>query len=156
MKLFIREKYVNRHLILKTLQKHYSEHDSPNATQIDVSLSFSKLVEKSKLKESQIIEQLPYLQKEKEISDFDIDFSSFYIIEQEGRVAYYDKKHFSIGRKMFRDEIYDTVKTISAIILLIIGIITFIINFTETKDNKKKIENIQKEIQSIKTLKKLD
>ncbi|MNP98420.1 hypothetical protein D3C85_110380 [compost metagenome] len=152
MKFLIRKKYINRHRILETLQSHYEEHWNPNCDEIDISLSFTGLTKHSKLSEQEVREQLPYLKSEKEIDYFEIEYSSYYIISDNGKVNLYDKKHYYVGRKMFYEEIYDMVKNISAILLLIIAIITFANNLIDTKNNKKELENLKTEIKNIKAL----
>ncbi|MNY01200.1 hypothetical protein D3C86_1337210 [compost metagenome] len=104
------------------------------------------------MSEQEVREQLPYLKSEKEIDYFEIEYSSYYIISDNGKVNLYDKKHYYVGRKMFYEEIYDMVKNISAILLLIIAIITFANNLIDTKNNKKELENLKTEIKNIKAL----
>ena len=150
MKLFIRKKHILRHRILKALQKNYNEHWTPDLGDIDVSLSFTELVEKSYLNEKDVREQLPFLKKENEVGYIEIDYSSYYYISTEGTVSFYDKKHHITGRKLFLEEIYDWVKNISTILLLLIAIITFIINLIDTRNNKKEIQILKNEIEQMK------
>lgn len=153
MKFFIGKKYINRHRILETLQIYHNEHWSPDCDEIDISLSFTELIKHSRLNEQEVREQLPYLKHEKEINYFEIDYSSYYAISKKGTVDLYDKKHYNFGRKMFNEEIYDMLKNISTILLLIIALITFVNNLIDTKNNKKELENLKTEIKNIKALK---
>lgn len=152
MKTIIRKKHRVRHQILKTLQDHYLSKWSPDLEEQDIALSISKLVDLSKLSENDVHEQLYYLKREKEINYLEINHSSFYIISEAGKVALYDKKHLYNGRKMLYDEVYDIVKNISAICLLIIAVTTFIDNRVETQKNTKEIKILQNEIEAFREL----
>jgi hypothetical protein len=150
MQLLIRKKHIHRHRILKALQEYYDNHWMPDLGDVDVSLSFSELVEICKLSEKQVREQLPFLQRENEVGYLEINYSSYYYISNEGTISLYDKKHYSVGTKMFLEEIYDMVKNVSAILLLLIAMITFTINLIDTKNNKKEIQTLKTEIERIK------
>ena len=152
MKIIIRKKHRVRHKILKTLQNHYLSTWGPYLEEQDIALSLSKLVDLSKLSENDVYEQLSYLKVEKEINYLEINHSSFYIISEAGKVALYDKKHLYNGRKMLYDEVYDIVKNISAICLLIIAVTTFISNMVETKNNSKEIKILKNEIEALSEL----
>lgn len=153
MKLFIRKKYVTRHRILETLQIYHDENWSPDCNEMDISMSYTELIKHSKLSEVEVRKQLPYLEREKEINYFEIDYSAYYIISKNGTVDFYDKKHYNVGRKLFNEEIYGMLKNISTILLLVIALITFVINLIDTRNNKKELENLKIEIKNIKAVK---
>jgi len=149
--MFINKKYRNRHLFLKTLQLYFEKNDRPDQhTFEEVSLTFSKLVELSNLTEKEIYEEMDYLEKEGEINIEQTEhFSTFYFISRNGTIAYYDKKYLNLGKKEFLNDTYDILKNISAIILLVIAVITFIINFLDTRKNKKEIEQIKVKVEKL-------
>jgi hypothetical protein len=149
--MFINKKYRNRHLFLKTLQLYFEENDRPDLyTFEEISLTFPKLVELSNLTEKEIYGQIDYLEKEGEINiEHTEHFSTFYFISRNGTIAYYDKKYLNLGKKEFLNDAYDILKNISAIILLVIAIISFIINFLDTRKNKKEIEQIKVKLEKL-------
>lgn len=149
--MFINRKYKNRHLFLKALQLYLEKNDRPDAYALeDFSLTFPKLVELSNLTEKEIYGQIDYLENEGEINiEHTEDYSAFYFISKNGTIAYYDKKYLNLGKKEFLNDLYDIIKNISAIILLVIAIISFIINFLDTQKNKKEIEQIKVKVEKL-------
>ncbi|WP_456314891.1 hypothetical protein [Pseudomonas shirazensis] len=151
------KKYKDRHRILETLQNKYNQNYSPDIiSNKELSLSFYELVNQSKLTENEIIEQLDFLSQESEINVVEEEnFNFYYIIKRNGSASYYDKKYLNIRKNEFKNDTYDFLKIISTLILLLlIAIITFCINIIDTRKNKKEIEELKKEIQQIKILKK--
>jgi len=149
--MFINRKYKNRHLFLEALQLYLEKNDRPDAYALeDFSLTFPKLVELSNLTEKEIYGQIDYLEKEGEINiEHTKDYSTFYFISKNGTIAYYDKKYLNLGKKEFLNDLYDIIKNISAIILLVITIISFIINFLDTQKNKEEIEQIKVKVEKL-------
>lgn len=151
MKLYIPKKYRNRHKLLQILFTFYNSKYSPDIVDLEpVSLLFSDIVEKSDLNEDEVSAQIEYLKNEGEIKSFERDFSEYYYITQKGRIGLTDKKYLTTGKREFWNDNYDIIKTISAILLLILAFISFVFNLLETKENKKAIKNIKIELQRIK------
>jgi hypothetical protein len=148
--MFIKTKYINRHKILGTLYNKYSQDYSPNIIDIkEISLTFGELVTHSKLAEYQVQEQIDFLCDANEISSNEENFTDYYSIPRKGIISYKDEKYLYTGRKEFWNDTYDIVKTISTIILLIIGLATFVLNLIETKQNKNEINNIKMELHNM-------
>ena len=149
--MFIKKKYSNRHQILKVLQEYFESKDRADLNDSkEVELTFTEIVKKSNLSENEVRQQLDYLQKEDELCINNINFSTYYFILRNGTISYHDKKYLNIGKKEFFSNTYDIIKTLSAIILLIIAVVTFINNLSETKTNKKQIEILKTEINDMK------
>jgi hypothetical protein len=145
------KKYRNRHLILKTLQDRRQEGEGPNRLDIsEVALTFSELVEKCRLTESELVEQIHYLKNTDEVIEEEIINDFYYFISQAGTAAYYDNKYLNKGKKELLENTYDVLKNLSTIILLLIAIITFTGNWISSKDNKSEIDTLKFELKQIK------
>lgn len=146
------KKYKNRHTILETLQKKYTNNYTPNIiSNKELSLNFNELVKKSQLTEDEVIEQLDFLSQESEINVVEEEnFDFYYIIKKNGSASFHDKKYLNLRKKEFTNDIYDFLKITSTFILLLIAITTFTINIIDTRNNKKEIEELKKEIRQIK------
>lgn len=148
------KKYRHRHLILKTLYKKRKSHGEPDIIDIsDIGLSFDKLSEISKLRESEVLQQLYYLKNEKEILEKileeKISHTSYYYISQAGIASYSDDKYLTKGTKEFWENTYDVAKNLSTLILLIFAIITFAGNWKASKKNENEIETLKLELKQI-------
>lgn len=150
MKIFINKKFKNRHIILETLQRRYDQVYNPNMQQGELEMSFIQLVDRSKLTEQEVIEQLDYLQLEDEISIDEIQFDYYYTLLNNGSKAFYDKKYLNIGKKEFLENIYDILKIVSTAILLTIALSTFIINTATTIKLTKEVSKLQSEVRALK------
>ncbi len=147
----MKSKYLNRHKILKTLYKKRIKEESPNTINtVELSLTFSQIAINSNLPEAKIIEQIEFLINEKEISKIEESFDTYYFITDKGSISYHDEKYLDNGEKEFWTTSYDIIKTISTLVLLIMAVIVFILNFLDTKQNKKDIDVIKTELQNIK------
>ncbi|MEN5231522.1 hypothetical protein [Sphingobacterium faecium] len=113
---------------------------------MEIELSFMEVVQKSNLTEKEVYREIDYLEKEKEIHIDEINYSTYYLILKQGSVSYFDKKYLELGRKNFRDNLFDNLKIISSFILLLIAVITFIVNLLETRKNRTEIEKLKNEI----------
>jgi len=150
-KFFINSKFRHRHKILGTLQERLDSENHPNAMPEDIELTFSTLVDKSGLSESEVLKQIDYLRSEEEIDINERNnYSMSYVILRKGTVAYFDDKYLRLGWKNFLENVYDIVKIISAIVLLAIATSTYISNIIDTKKNKKEIQKMQDDIKAIK------
>jgi hypothetical protein len=150
--MFRAKKYRNRHIVLKTLEEHYRTTYIESTDWIEYGLFFEDLVSKSKLSELEVNEQLQCLINEKEVVDEELrHLDILYIISPAGRSTFYDKKYLDIGKREFLNNSYDVLKNISAVILLIIAITTFITNFIDTRKNKAEIESLRNEISKLKS-----
>ena len=101
-----------------------------------------------KVSKNYLLDSLHYLTTTKEIHCTMELENSKYLILQDGRAAYIENKYRSLGRKEFRDYIFDILKIISTTVLLLIAVYTFIQNIYETKQNKKDIEKIKTDIKA--------
>ena len=102
-----------------------------------------------KISKHYLLDNLHYLTTTKEIyCAMELENSKFLILE-DGRAAYLENKYRSLGRKEFRDYLFDILKIISTTVLLLIAIYTFILNIYETKQNKKDIEKIKNDVKII-------
>ena len=145
------KKYRNRHLILKTLQDRRQEGEGPNMLDMsEIALTFSELVEKSRLTDSELVEQIHYLKNADEVIEEEIINDFYYFISQAGTAAYYDKKYLNKGKKELLENTYDVLKNLSTIVLLLIAIITFTGNWVSSKDNKSEIDTLKFELKQIK------
>jgi len=148
------KKYRHRHLILETLYKKRKTHNEPDIIDIsEIGLSFDKLSEISKLRESEVLKQLYYLKNEKEILEETLEkkisHTSYYYISQAGIASYIDDKYLTKGTKEFWENTYDVVKNLSTLILLIFAIITFAGNWKASKKNENEIETLKLELKQI-------
>lgn len=149
--MLVLKKYQHRHKILKALQNYRQLKEHPNMVDsIDIELSFSDIVERTGLTETEVFQQLDYLYREDEVFINIQDFTTKYFITRNGSISYYDNKYISIGRKELITNTFDITKTLSTIILLIISVYTFLYNLNVTRDNKYEINNLKLEIQQLK------
>lgn len=147
MIMFVKRKYIDRHRILQVLQENQDQNLEYDENQTNFEpLSFSELVRKSGLSETQVYAQVDLLAKEDEISIDPLGAKMYYMVIRNGTIAYFDGKYLNQGKKELRDEVYDKLKIISTIVLLSIAIISFIVNIIETRKNKKEIETLKREI----------
>lgn len=149
--MLVLKKYQHRHKILKALQNYRQLKEHPNMVDsIDIELSFSDIVERTGLTETEVFQQLDYLYREDGVFINIQDFTTKYFITRNGSISYYDNKYISIGRKELITNTFDITKTLSTIILLIISVYTFLYNLNVTRDNKYEINNLKLEIQQLK------
>ena len=145
------KKYRNRHLILKILQDRRQEGEGPNMLDMsEIALTFAELVNECRLSESEVMKQIHYLKNEDEIIEDEILDDYYYFISQSGTASYYDQKYLTKGKKEFLENIYDFLKNLSMIILLLIAIITFAGNWISSKNNSSEIGILKKEIKELK------
>jgi len=150
--MFINRKYTNRHRILGALQKKMNE--SYRSDVIDSSefeLSWNELAENSGLSDKQIQEQIDFLLLAEEINDNEVNFNSCYMIRQKGTTSFHDKKYLNTGRKEFKDDLYDVLKLLSGVVLLLIAVIGFARNILVTEKNNSEIEQLKKEVLALKS-----
>jgi len=149
--MLLKKKYCDRHRVLKALQEKQEEGWRPDSIgSEDIELSGSEIAELARLREKDVWAQIDFLAFEKEIVVHEKnDFSIYYFICQKGTVSYYDRKYIYTGRKELLNDIYDWMKTVSTIVLLIIATITFILNIISTKNNTKEIQKLKVETNAI-------
>ena len=151
MKVYIPKKYRNRHKLLSMFFLLYNSKYSPDLMDLQpVSLLFSSVADKSNLTDEEVSAQLDYLKNEGEIASFERNYSEYYYITQKGKIALTDNKYIAIGKREFWNDNYDIIKVISAVILLAIALISFIVNLLETKENSKQIDILKQEVLKIK------
>lgn len=151
LKTKIDQKFTNRHKILKTLHQRKKEKWSPATTDVrDIGLSYYQLTTTPRHKGKQINKEIQYLINEKEIIEEEIQYDDYYYcISNSGTASYYDRKYITKGKKEYRENIYDILKNISTLLLLIMAVITFIGNWISNSKNKCEIENIKTELKQI-------
>jgi len=150
--MFIRKKYINRHKILKALQLSYNNNYRPDDFDTSaIELSWTELTGATGLGEEEVLAQIDVLLINDEIFNNEINFNSSYLILQRGTTAYYDEKYLTIGKKEFKENLYDKLKLISGAVLLIIAVLTFAKNFIVTERNSEEIEVLKGEIQDLKS-----
>ncbi|HMR82633.1 MAG TPA: hypothetical protein PKE30_05860 [Niabella sp.] len=150
--MLIRNKFKARHRILKELAKHYNDNYDPTGDQTDYLISFNTLRDKMPFNEVDFEKNLHFLIFEKEVETTgnpydEIDWiSTYYFISVKGLASFYDKKYISLGKGQLLTGVYDVIKILSAIVLLLIAIITFIRNMIITDKNQKEIQSLKNEI----------
>jgi hypothetical protein len=96
-----------------------------------------------------ILDNLDFLQSNKLIyCSMEFDNSKFHILSN-GNHAYNERKFLREGIKDQMNYIYDIVKNISVIVLLIIGVWSFFINLNQTRQNSTKIDKQEVRIKAI-------
>lgn len=96
-----------------------------------------------------LLDNLDFLQSSKLIyCSMEFDKSKFHILSN-GNHAYNEKRFIREGVKEQMNYLYDIVKNISVIVLLIIGVWSFVLNFVQTRKNTRVIEEHQREIRAI-------
>ena len=114
-------------------------------------LSWNELTEAAGLSDKQIQEQIDFLLLAEEINANEVNFNSCYMILQKGTTSFFDKKYLSIGRKEFKDDIYDVLKLLSGVVLLLIAVISFARNVLVTERNNREIEQLKNEVRALKS-----
>lgn len=71
-----------------------------------------------------------------------------YFIGNNGANSFYYKKYLVEGRKYAIEKVFDYLKVISGIVLLIIGIITFIVNTLYTYNTQMRLQRVEQEIKA--------
>jgi hypothetical protein len=149
--MFIKRKYLVRHKILETLQERLSQFDGQEHLNIEkVELTLQELSRASDLIEKEILEQIDFLN---EIQELDCNWRQGvqnFLVLKKGTIAYFDRKYLYEGRKEFWNDTYDIIKTVSAVMLLVIAVITFVMNLIDTRQNKKDINNLKTELKQLK------
>jgi len=142
----MKKKHLVRQKILESLQSKLSIYDGQEHLG-NIELTLKELANVSNLTEEQVLQQVDYLS---EIQEINISWSQgvqSFIILKNGTISFFDKKHLYKGRKEFWNDTYDVIKTLSAAILLIIAVTTFVMNIFDTRQNRKDIETIKAELQ---------
>jgi len=150
--MFINRKYSNRHRILGALQKKMNESYRPDAIDSnEFELSWNELAEASGLSDKQIQEQIDFLILAEEVKDNEVNFNSCYMIRRKGTTSFYDRKYLDIGRKEFKDNLYDVLKLLSGVVLLLIAVISFARNILVTEKNNREIEQLKNDVSVLKS-----
>lgn len=149
--MLIKRKYLVRHKILETLQERLSQFDGQEHLSIEkIELTLQELSSASHFSEKQILEQIDFLN---EIQELDCNWRQgvqYFLVLKKGTIAYFDRKYLYEGRKEFWNDTYDIIKTVSAVMLLVIAVITFVMNLIDTRRNKKDIDNLKIEFKHLK------
>ena len=96
-----------------------------------------------------VLDNLDFLQANKLIfCSMQFDKSKFHILS-EGNHAFNERKFLREGVKDQMNYLYDIVKNISVIVLLVIGVWTFFVNMNQTKKNSNTIERQEKRIRTL-------
>jgi hypothetical protein len=144
--MFIKKSFNARHQLLKILF-NYDLKFKPKETFDKKSLHFDEICGRlPQYDRSFLLDNLDYLRTTKEIHcSMKFDDSTFAILSL-GSHSYRDKKYIRDGVRDQLNYIYDIGKTISIIVLLAIAIWTFTQNIYQTNQNKKDIEQLQKQL----------
>ena len=148
--MFIKKNFKARHQLLGILFEH--DIKQPHTSDLKTkSIHFNDIAAKLPHYDRHfLIDNLDFLRAADEIycsMQFD---NSVFAIYSAGSHAYRDKKYIRDGYRDFFNYIYDIVKTVSVIVLLLITIWTFFKNIYQTESNKQDIEQLRKELQQIK------
>lgn len=145
--MFIEEKYKIRHKILEALQTRNSQLKGNGNPQIEeIELTLEEMSDQLNIPIESIHKNTGYLSEIGEIYlNRDKDQLKF-CITKKGIISFYDKTHIIKGRKEFWNNTYDIVKTISAIIFLIIALFTVILNIIDTRQNKREIDSLKNDL----------
>lgn len=138
-----------RHLLLKILVREGAKHKQVDSN--NNSIHFDNICEMlPKYNRALLLDNLDYLQSNKFIyCSMQFDNSKFHILSN-GSHAFNEKKFLREGVKEQMNYLYDIVKNVSVIVLLIIGVWSFILNFSQTRRNTKLIEQQSEQIKAIK------
>lgn len=140
-------KYLIRHKILEYLYNYSQEHEfkekmwkeKPTIKIISDELKIDKKI---------IWDNIVFLfEKDKEIICNNKGEESNFFISVEGILSYKDGKYKTIRRKEIINDIFDTAKTISVIVLLITSVLTFIFTQIINNKNKQEIKLLQQQIE---------
>lgn len=97
-----------------------------------------------------LLDNLDFLQANKLIyCSMEFDKSRFHILSN-GNHAYNERKFLREGIKEQMNYLYDIVKNISVIVLLVIGVWSFALNLAQTRKNTRMIEEQHSEIRALK------
>lgn len=154
--MLIRKKFKARHRILKELAKYYNDNYNPTGDSADYLISYNELKDKTPYNEVDFEENFHFLIFEKEIETSsnpynEIDrISTYYSISAKGLASFYDNKYLSLGKGQMISSVYDIIKILSAVVLLLIAIVTFMRNIIITDKNQKDIQLLKDEINVLK------
>jgi len=96
-----------------------------------------------------LLDNLDFLQHDKFIHcSMKFDDSTFHILSK-GNHAFNEKTFLRDGMKDQMNYLYDIVKNISVIVLLIIGIWSFVTNITQTRKNSNRIDKQEQRIRAL-------
>ncbi|TVR78465.1 MAG: hypothetical protein EA412_08495 [Chitinophagaceae bacterium] len=155
MKFLINKKYIIRHNILKLLSDKLDSLPSnpqlPKDTYIHTNELFQELRPHSN---ERVWQNLEYLTDIKEIGCNEKDKDSHFYILSTGRIAYFDEKYLTKGENEGIAWVYDRVKTVSIIVLLIISIYSCVKNTSEINQYQSqqielelKLEKLQQQVE---------
>lgn len=147
----INRNYRIRHKILKSLQEKLNLIGNNEYLNIEeIELSLNEVSRNTGISELKIGENTDFLSEINEINQEWINGERRMSITRKGTISYFNKNHINNGKKEFWNNAYDIVKTISAIILLCIALITFINNIIDTRQNKNEINKLKTELEQVK------
>jgi hypothetical protein len=145
--MLIKRKYLVRHKILETLQERLSQFDGQEDLNIEeIELTLQELSHASHVSEKEILEQTDFLNEIEEIDCYWKQRVQYFLILKKGTIAYFERKYLNEGRKEFWNDTYDIIKTVSAVMLLVIAVFTFFMNLIDIRKNNKDIEKIKIEL----------
>lgn len=140
-------KYLVRHKILEYLYNYAQEHDFKENNWSDKP-TITKISQDINIDRNKIIDNIYFLyHKENEVICNEKGEKSNYFINLEGILSYKDEKYKIIRRKEIINDIFDTSKTISVIVLLITSVLTFIITQIVNNKNKQEFKLLEQQIE---------
>jgi hypothetical protein len=137
-----------RHELLKVLVE--KDRGTPPGDLIAGSIHFNQICELlPRYDRSFLLDNLDFLQDDKFIHcSMEFDNSTFHILSR-GNHAFNEKTFLRDGLKDQMNYLYDIVKNISVIALLIIGIWSFVNNITQTRKNSNLIDKQEQRIRAL-------
>jgi hypothetical protein len=146
--MFITKSNKARHLLLKVLAEY--DIGKPPGSLVGTTLHFNAICKKlPQYGREFLLDNLDYLHTNKLIyCSEQFDQSNFRILSN-GNHAYNEKRFLREGIKDQMNYLYDIVKNISVCILLVIGVWSFVLNFTQTRKNSRMIEHQNQQIKAI-------
>lgn len=144
-------KFKIRHAILKSLHEKRLEGISPDTIHVsEIARTWSDLVETVDFSENKIVEQIHYLENQKDIYTQEEEYYiCYYAITVIGIASFYDQKYLDEGKKRSREKYHDIIRNWSVTILLILAILTFTINAYVTITRNSEIENLESKLKII-------
>lgn len=129
----IKKKFSDRQNILDVLYAKYEENIRPNADELDIMVSFSKLAFEAKVTDDVLRRELEFLSNESELTEYEFNYTSSYLITTKGRSSAVDNKYKKLGE----DDFWNSVKNYIAVIALVLSIGIAIWNIYNSNEIEK-------------------
>ena len=156
--MIVRKKYKLRHQLLGILLQKFDSFSEPNATRKlsvkaeDTAILIEDLAKQLNISIDELKTITPPLVRAEEIQVNDFGKGICVYPWNDAQTAYDERKYIEIGRKKFNDDIYDVVKWVLPIALIIVAIFTTCTNIQLNKDKSNmqpQIEQINRQITTL-------